>query len=152
MSGIEYVMHVGICVADLERARTFYRDGLGFEEDGTLEIAGEPTASLLGLPSEVELRAVYLERDGCRIELLDYPSPGTIGEAAPRPMNQLGLTHFAIRVTNLDDTIARLGELGGKLVEGTMVANEEYGSRVVYMIDPDGTRLELAEMANDPTR
>ena len=145
-------MHAGVCAADLERARTFYRDGLGFVEDSTLEIGGEPTASLLGLPSDLELRAVYLARDGCRIELLDYPRPGTIGEPTPRPMNQLGLTHFAIRVTNLDETIAKLGELGGKLVEGTMVANEEYGSRVVYMIDPDGTRLELAEMANDPTR
>ena len=55
--GIDYVMHVGVCVRDLERSIRFYRDGLGFEEMGRLDTAGQPTATLLGIP-DVDLNAV----------------------------------------------------------------------------------------------
>ena len=148
---IQYVMHVGICVRDLERSIRFYRDGLGFEEAGGLEISGEPTATLVEIP-DLELRAVYLERDGLRIELLQYPRPGTVGSAERRPMNQLGLTHFAIRVDNLDDTLAKLAPLGANILEHTRVHEEAFDAHIIYITDPDGTRLEVIETPNAPTR
>ncbi len=150
-TGIAYVMHVGICVRDLARSIRFYRDGLGFEEAGRLEIEGEPTATMLGL-SDLHLQAVYLERDGYRIELLHYPRPGTVGDATARPMNQPGLTHFAIRVHDLDQTIARLEHLDGVALKQTRVTNPDYGSELLYVTDPDGTRLELIQVEQDPTR
>ena len=149
---VRYVMHVGICVADLDRAIRFYRDGLGFEEAGGLTVEGEPTATMLDLPSDMHLDAVYLDRDGFRIELLSYPRPGTVGEARARPMNQLGLTHFAFRVDDLDAAIDRVTSLGGALVEGSRVRNDEYGSDLCYVTDPDGVRLELVQVEEDPTR
>ena len=148
---VEYMMHVGICVQDLERSIRFYRDGLGFVDKGTLDIEGEPTATLLGF-SELELNAVYLERDGLRIELLYYPKPGTVGKAEARPMNQPGLTHFAIRVSDLDGTIEKLVGLGGHVLEGTRIHNDTFGADLLYVTDPDGTRLELVEVPEDPTR
>ncbi len=148
---VQYMMHLGICVRDLERSIRFYRDGLGFEEAGGLEIAGEPTATLVELPG-LELRAVYLDRDGMRIELLHYPSLGTVGSAERRPMNQPGLTHLALRVDNLEETIAKLEPLGATLLEHTRIYDEKYDSHIVYMTDPDGTRLEVVQVPNDPTR
>jgi glyoxylase I family protein len=129
----------------------FYRDGLGFKEMGTLDIADQPTATLLGL-DELELNAVYLERDGLRIELLHYARPGTVGSAEARPMNQPGLTHFAIRVNDLDEVIERLVSMGAQELVGTRVYNETYRAHIVYLTDPDGTRLELADTPEDPTR
>lgn len=149
--GIDYLMHVGVCVRDLQRSIRFYRDGLGFKEMETLDIAGQPTATLLGMP-DVDLNAVYLERDGFRIELLYYPTPGTVGSADARPMNQPGLTHFAIRVSNLDEVIEKLVSLGGRVLDGTRIFNEDFQAHLVYVTDPDGTRLELAEIPKDPTR
>ncbi len=148
---IKYMMHVGVCVSDLNRSIRFYRDGLGFEEAGGLEISGEPTATLVDIP-DLELRAVYLDRDGLRIELLHYPSPGCIGVAEARPMNQLGLTHMAVRVENLDDAIAKLAALGGTALEQTRIRDPKYDAEIIYLTDPDGTRLELIETPNDPTR
>jgi catechol 2,3-dioxygenase-like lactoylglutathione lyase family enzyme len=144
-------MHFGICVRDLERSIRFYRDGLGFREAGRLEVAGEPTATLLGLP-ELTLHAVYLDREGFRIELLYYPQPGCVGSAEPRPMNQLGLTHMALRVTSLEEAIRAVEDNGGRVLEGTRVENEVYSSKIVYATDPDGTRLEIIETPQDPTR
>jgi len=149
--GIEYVMHVGVCVRDLERSIRFYRDGLGFSEAGRLEVDGEPTATMLGMP-ELELRAIYLERDGLRIELLHYPKPGTVGSAEARPMNQPGLTHFAVRVSDLEETIAKLRSLGGDVLEKSRVYNPDFDAHLVYATDPDGTRLELVQTPKDPTR
>ena len=60
---VDYVMHFGICVRDLERSIRFYRDGLGFVEKGRLHIDDAPTAQMMGIPDLV-LDAVYLERDG----------------------------------------------------------------------------------------
>src|SRR5262245_54725450 len=102
--------HIGLCVADLERSTRFYRDGLGFAYRSELRIAGEPTETLLGL-RDVDLHAVYLERDGTRIELLHYVTPGATGDTAPRPMNQRGLTHLSLRVDNMPETLAALRPL-----------------------------------------
>ena len=151
-SGVQYMMHVGVCVSDLARSIRFYRDGLGFSEAGELTVEGEPTATMLALPPDLRLDAVYLDREGFRIELLSYPRPGTVGKAAARPMNALGLTHFALRVDDLDATIARLEELGGAMVEGSRIQNEAFGSDLCFMTDPDGVRLELVQVADDPTR
>ena len=146
-----YPMHVGICVRDLELSVRFYRDGLGFEEAGRLETSDEPTATLLGIPG-AELQAVYLERDGLRIELLHYPKPGAIGTPEARPMNQVGLTHLAVGVEKLDDAIAKLTALGATALEQTRVHNDEFDAKLIYITDPDGTRIECVETPKDPTR
>jgi len=106
---------------------------------------------MLGM-AELELRTIYLERDGFRIELLYYPKPGTVGPADARPMNQPGLTHFAVRVSELDETIEKIRSLGGHVLEKTRVFNRDFDSHLVYATDPDGTRLELVQVPNDPTR
>ncbi len=58
--------HIGICVTDLARATAFYRDGLGFQPRAEFHVSGPPSTTLLRL-AEVDLQAVYLERDGTRI-------------------------------------------------------------------------------------
>ena len=107
------VSHLGLCVADLERSLRFYCEGLGFREASGLDLAGEPSATLLELPG-VALRARWLERDGVRLELLHYPSPGASGDGRPRAMNALGFTHLSFRVAELDAAVARLEALGGR--------------------------------------
>ena len=70
-----------------------------------------------------------------RIELLYYPKPGTVGKAEARPMNQPGLAHFAVRVSSLDDAVAKLVSLGGKVVEGTRIYSEEFQAHLLYLTD-----------------
>ena len=148
---VDYVMHFGVCVRDLERSIRFYRDGLGFVEKSRLHVDDAPTAQLMGIPGVV-LDAVYMDRDGVRIELLAYPKPGTVGPATARPMNQPGLTHFAVRVRNRDAMIEKLVALGGALVPNSQVQNDTFQAKICYVTDPDGTRLEILEVPTDPTR
>jgi glyoxylase I family protein len=148
---VDYVMHFGVCVRDLPRSIRFYTEGLGFVEKSKLHIEDAPTAQMMGIPDLV-LDAVYLDRDGVRIELLAYPKNGTVGPATARPMNQPGLTHFAVRVDDRDAMIAKLTALGGQLIPPSRIENPDFKARICYVTDPDGTRIELVEVPTDPTR
>ena len=146
---IQCIAHVGICVSDLERSRRFYRDGLGFKEVARLQTGSAPTRQLLQM-KDVDLHALFLERDGLRIELLHYARPGSTAGERPRPMNQLGLTHLALRVDDVDATIAALVRAGATWLEGTTIENPEFQARAAMVVDPDGMRLELIEAPIDP--
>jgi glyoxylase I family protein len=141
--------HIGLCVADLERATRFYRDGLGFTPRSELRISGEPTETLLGL-RDVDLQAVYLERDGTRLELLHFVSPGATGDGTPRVMNGRGLTHLSLRVDNVADTLATLRPLGARVLESTAIDLPDFGAAAVFVTDPDGTLIELVQAPGDP--
>jgi catechol 2,3-dioxygenase-like lactoylglutathione lyase family enzyme len=146
---VQRVAHVGICVSDLDRSRRFYRDALGFTEVARLQSASDATRRLLQVP-EAEIHAAFFERDGLRIELLFYDRPGAIAGERPRPMNQLGFTHLALRVDDLDATISVVRGAGGTLLEDTRMENPEFQARAAIALDPDGTRLELIEAPGDP--
>ena len=141
--------HLGICVSDLDRSAAFYRDALGFRELGRLEVASRAASVLLELEG-VDLEAVYLERDGFRIELLRFRRPGTTGDPAPRPMNALGFTHLSFRVADLDAALAAVRAAGGRVLEATRTEAPEFGARAAFAADPDGVRLEIVEAPGDP--
>jgi catechol 2,3-dioxygenase-like lactoylglutathione lyase family enzyme len=146
---VQQIAHVGICVSDLDHSRRFYCDALGFREVAQLESSGVPTQRLLQVP-DAAVRALFLERDGLRIELLSFVTPELVGDRAPRPMNRRGLTHLAIRVDELPAVADALRRAGGTLLEDTVVENPEFGARAMIVLDPDGTRLELIEAPGDP--
>lgn len=147
---VQRLTHIGICVSDWERALRFYRDLLGFRYLSELQVSGEPSNTLLRL-DDVNLRAIYLERDGTRIELLHFSSPGHCGSTAPRPMNQLGLTHLSLRVDDLAATLATLRAAGVRVLEETRIDIPAVGAAAVFVTDPDGTRIELVQSPGDPT-
>jgi len=144
---VTYACHVGLCVEDPDRSLHFYRDLLGFRELTSLYVEGEPTATQLGVEG-VKLNARILERDGLRIELLHFASGHQRGDS-PRPMNRLGLTHFALRVDDLATLLDQIESAGGKRL--THIQNEEWQSEVALVTDPDGIRLELISMPGDPS-
>jgi glyoxylase I family protein len=141
--------HVGLCVSDLTRSLHFYRELLGFREVGRIDVSGEPAELQLGL-QDVDLQAVLLERDGTRIELLHYLSPGHRGTGEPRPMNALGLTHLSLRVEDLGATLEELEKAEVRILRTTRVTNDPLKSDAIFVTDPDGTRIELLELRDDP--
>jgi len=146
---VRRLSHIGICVSDLERSVVFYRDTLGFRELSRLAMEGEQPERLLGLAGG-KLRAVYLEREGTRIELLHYPDAGHLAGESPCPMNRLGLTHLSLRVDDLDAAAAAVENTGGTVLANTRIDNEDWRSHAVFVTDPDGLRIELLQSPGDP--
>ena len=143
--------HIGICVSDLERSRAFYRDLLGMKEVSKLAIDGGTAATLMEIPEdEFELRCIFLERDGFRIELMHFPKSGTVGDGAGTPTFRRGISHFALRVDDLEATCQALEAAGATVERQTQIENEEFQSNCVFALDPDGVRLELVAAPGDP--
>lgn len=128
--------HVGQCVRDLDRARAFYTEALGFEEVLDLDVSGEQSAKLLRLPGVVGLRAVYLRRDGFVLELLGFTDPEPLPVRA-RPIVEPGLTHVSVGVDDLDGACAAVLAHGGTVFEESRLPT------AVFVADPEGQVIEL---------
>jgi len=145
---VERVSHIGLCVADLEASLHFYRDALGFRERSRLDVAGEHAARLLQV-ADASLRAVYLERDGLRLELLHFEAQEPADDPTLRPMNQPGLTHLSLRVTGMAPLLERIVVAGGRVLEETRILFPAATTTALFVTDPDGTRIELVEAPGD---
>ena len=136
------VSHVGLCVADLDRAMRFYCDGLGFVEAEGYDLDDTMLPGLdlaLEVPGPVTVRSQMIDLGAFRIELLAYRSPGVDGVPSAR-RNHPGLTHLSLHVDDVDAAVARAVEHGGRLLDDT---RQTLGIDLVFVTDPDGTRVEF---------
>ncbi|ASW90070.1 VOC family protein [Mycobacterium marseillense] len=128
--------HVGLCVTDRERSRRFYEGLLGFQFWWELDPPDGMTAQLVGLPEPLGVHATYLVRDGFVLELMDY-SKRQAHAGSERVMDQIGLTHISLSVSDLPGVLAQVAEFGGAVVESSVSA------AAAMIRDPDGQLLEL---------
>lgn len=145
---VQRVSHIGLCVSQLERSVSFYRDVLGFEEQSRLQVSGPQSERLLNIAGGA-VQAVYLRRDGTCIELLYYPEAGHEPSQTPRPMNRLGFTHLSLAVADLEAVVAMIVSAGGTCLDNTRVDNATWRSKAVFVTDPDGLRIELLETSGN---
>ena len=128
--------HVGLCVSDRERSRRFYEGVLGFQFWWELDPPDDPTAQLVQLPAPLGVHATYLVRDGFVLELMDY-SKRQVHAGSERVMDQIGLTHISLSVSDLPGVLEKVEEFGGAVVEATVT------EAMAMIRDPDGQLLEL---------
>jgi lactoylglutathione lyase len=146
MAHVTKAHHTGISVRSLQKSTNFYKDLLGFEEVFSWNPQAEYIGVLTGYP-EVNLNATVLKMPGVDVflELLEY---GNVelknvdhGNANP------GIAHIAFFVDDVDEWYEILTEKGvesvSKPVTPTIGPNK--GGRAIYMIDPDGVRVELIQ-------
>ena len=120
------LIHTCYRILEIDRSVDFY-EKLGFEEMARLPIRDEAVNVFMGLPG-----------DGARLELTwnkDQEEPYEIGT---------GYGHIALTVDDLDATLEGLGEHGIE-PEKPPYRVSEGGSRICFVRDPDGYRIELIE-------
>ena len=119
------LIHTCYRIGDIDRSVAFY-EALGFEEIGRMPIRDEAINVFMGLPG-----------DGPRLELtynfgVDAYELGT------------GYNHIAITAGDLDATLARLAEQGIEAEKPPYTVGDG-GTRICFVRDPDGYRIELIE-------
>lgn len=137
--------HLGLCVSDLERALRFWCDGLGFDAAERFELDSEALPGLGGsleVSGQVVVTSQFVRLGAFAIELLHYDRPGPHGTPSISRA-QLGYTHVALHVDDLHAAAARAVEHGGTLLEST---RGSFGMELVFLADPDGSRVELMEL------
>ena len=117
-------------ITDPERSRAFY-EALGFRFSRDLDIVRngelEATNYFFSLGDDDSVLELTYNHDGRTYDL------GT------------GYGHIAIGVDDLDDTLTRLEEDSGIEPERPPYQVREGGSRLCFVRDPDGYRIELIE-------
>jgi lactoylglutathione lyase len=119
------LIHTCYRIGEIDRSVAFY-ETLGFEELRRMPIRDEAINVFMGLPG-----------DGPRLELtynfgVDSYEMGT------------GYNHIALRVADIDATLAALADHGIQ-PEKPPYSIREGGSRLCFVRDPDGYRIELIE-------
>ncbi|MUV86358.1 VOC family protein [Natronomonas sp. CBA1123] len=130
--------HVGLTVSDLDRAVAFYRDTLGLEVVSRFEVGGEAFATAVDVDGASGTFA-HLDADGVRIELVEYDPEGAASTSA---LNQPGACHVGFAVEDVDAFVAGLSDDVETISEPQTT---ESGTRLVFLRDPDGNRIELLE-------
>ena len=111
--------------ADIDRSVAFY-ETLGFEELRRMDSRDEAINDFMGLPG-----------DGPRLEL-------TYNHGVSSYELGTGYNHIALTVEGLDEKLAALAEAGIE-PEKPPYSLREGGSRICFVRDPDGYRIELIE-------
>jgi lactoylglutathione lyase len=142
-SGIR-LANFGICVSDLDKSTAFY-EALGFEASDIHPIPA-PLGHALEAGDDMKLEVRFVRRNGTVIELIHFLNPPPKGKAERRPMNQLGLTHFALRVDDVGRVADIVKKNGGTVIEKshTKLGPPGKGIEILFCTDPNGVRIELA--------
>ncbi len=119
------LIHTCYRIGEIDRSVAFY-EALGFEEVRRMPIRDEAINVFMGLPN-----------DGARLEL-------TYNHGVDSYELGTGYNHIAITASDLDATLAKLAEQGIE-PEKPPYSVREGGSRIAFVRDPDGYRVELIE-------
>jgi lactoylglutathione lyase len=123
------LIHTCYRIGDIDRSVAFYA-ALGFEELRRMPIRDEAINVFMGLPG-----------DGPRLEL-------TYNHGVTEYELGTGYNHIAITVADLDEVLPRLAAQGIE-PEKPPYTVREGGSRLCFVRDPDGYRIELIEKGAD---
>jgi catechol 2,3-dioxygenase-like lactoylglutathione lyase family enzyme len=140
--------HVGIQVRDVERSARFYEDNLGFKRVARWSKSEPYVQRVVGYFPDVTLEIAYLQIPGSDVflEILEYRgvAKAPVDTATANP----GTAHFSLFVDDLGELHQRLKAKGVQFVSDveTSTAGPLKGGRLIYMIDPDGIRVELVEL------
>src|SRR5207244_2103251 len=139
--------HIGIQVRDVERSSRFYEEHLGLERVARFSMSHPYVQRIVGYYPDVTLEIALLAIPGTEVqlEILEYRG---VAKAAVDPATaNPGTAHFSLFVDDLDELYGRLTARGVEFVSEvqTSVAGPMKGSRIVYMKDPDGIRVELVQ-------
>ena len=122
-------LQVGLVPHDLQRSLSFYRDVIGLEFDGVIDLG--------------EGRALHMFKIGDAVLKL-WQSPDAAAEVPPAEWDQMtGIRWVTFDVDELDEAVARCQAAGAPVP--MPVTEIRPGLRVANIADPDGNRVELVE-------
>ena len=119
------LIHTCYRIGDIDKSVAFY-EKLGFEELRRMDIRDEAINVFMGLPG-----------DGARLEL-------TYNFGVESYEMGTGYNHIAVTIEDMDGALGALAEKGIE-PEKPPYTVREGGSRLCFVRDPDGYRIELIE-------
>ncbi|MFT4210429.1 MAG: VOC family protein [Microbacterium sp.] len=138
--------NIVVHVADIDRAASFFRAGLGLET--AFDSGWGSPAEMLALtatPAQARMRVVALRvPGGTGLSLVSFDRPA----AGARAFEAAGQVHVGIAVRDLDAALARLIANGAEPFGAPgEVGPADHRARLAFLRGPDGVVLELVQRA-----
>ena len=140
---IKHIRHTGIVVMDLEESLKFYTQKMGFVISKRMDESGSFIEKILGFDNLNVTTVKMTLNEGQMIELLDFKTHKA--ESLPRQINDIGPTHLAFTVTNVDDVYKDFSEDGIEFISPPAISPDGY-AKVAFCKAPEGTYIELVEL------
>jgi catechol 2,3-dioxygenase-like lactoylglutathione lyase family enzyme len=135
--------NVGIVVEDLDGAITFFIE-LGLTLEGRMPVEGEWAGRVTGVHGQrVEIAMMRTPDGHSRVELSRFDAPAIASDHRRAPVNSLGYLRVMFTVEDIDDTVARLANLGATVVDEVVNYSNVY--RLCYLRGPEGILIGLAQ-------
>jgi len=140
--------NIGIVVEGLDAAITFFTE-LGLSLEGRMTIEGEWAGRVTGLRDQrVEIAMMRTPDGHGRLELSRLDAPAIASDHRAAAVNSLGYLRVMFTVEDIDDTIARLRNLGATVVDEVVDYEDTY--RLCYIRGHEGILIGLAQELKRP--
>ena len=131
--------HVGITVADLDRAVDFYTETFDCDLLSEFAVGGDAFAEAVAVEG-ASAEFAHLDADGVRIELVAYDPAGD--PTADPELNRPGATHLGLSV---DDVEAFYADLDDDVETLSPPRTTESGTTILFIRDPEGNLIEVLD-------
>jgi methylmalonyl-CoA/ethylmalonyl-CoA epimerase len=134
MASVKRIDHIAVLVDDMEKNLSFWRDALGMELGGVVDVPAEKS------------QVAFLPVGGSEVELV-LPTTDDSGLARYLEKRGPGMHHICLEVDDIAGMLAQLKEKGIQLINETPV--EGIGGRKYAFVHPksaNGVMVELYEL------
>jgi catechol 2,3-dioxygenase-like lactoylglutathione lyase family enzyme len=142
---VRSIGHTGITVSNLERSIAFYRHALGLTVSDPLHLSDAAVSRITGI-ERAELDVAYVRAPGHVLELMCFARPRSDRPSELIPCDP-GFFHICLKVNNVENVVDAARSAGFEAQNPIEVFSDgpARGMKVVYLRDPDGVVIELAE-------
>ena len=135
------IRHFGIVVQNIDESLFFYENLLGFKVFKKMEECGPEISTFLGIKN-VKVTTIKMRNQlNQMIELLYYQEQAHKNDVF---INQLGPTHLALSVSNLDDLYQNFKKQNIEFISSPIITDNKF-AKVAFCKAPEGTFIELVE-------
>tara|TARA_B100001029_G_C15025945_1_gene433643 strand:+ start:103 stop:534 length:432 start_codon:yes stop_codon:yes gene_type:complete len=135
------IRHFGIVVQNIDESLFFYENLLGFKVFKKMEESGPEISTFLGIKN-VKVTTIKMRNQfNQMIELLYYQEQAHKNDVF---INQLGPTHLALSVSNLDDLYQNFKKQNIEFISSPIITDNKF-AKVAFCKAPEGTFVELVE-------
>ena len=138
------VRHIGIVVSNIENSLKFYKDLLGLKIERSMDESGKYIDNMLGYEN-VHVKTVKMSASSGNtlVELLEFSVP--IGSTIIRNVHDIGASHAAFTVSDIDEMYLKLKQSGVKFNAPPQLSPDGF-AKVTFCFDPDKTPIELVQV------
>jgi catechol 2,3-dioxygenase-like lactoylglutathione lyase family enzyme len=138
------VRHVGIVTTNLKESLNFYKKILGFKIVKKMKETDRSLSNIMALKNTKVTTVKMRSKDSGMIELLNWHTPKTRKKVNCKNLNEVGLTHFALTVKNLDFLYKKLKKQKIKFLYPPALSADKK-VKLAFCKSPEGVFIEMVQ-------